>query len=73
MRQIFAGVNAFQAENLRGRYLETTDLAASYTKFLDTLNGMRRLDEIRTFRSLDYGAKKKHILALMDAPTIQDQ
>ena len=65
--------NAFQAENLRGRYLETTDLAASYTKFLDTLNGMRRLDEIRTFRSLDYGAKKKHILALMDTPVIQDQ
>src|ERR1043165_3009031 len=43
--------SAFQAENLRGRYLETTALAASYTEFLDTLNGMRRLHEIRTFRS----------------------
>jgi len=52
---------------LRGRYLEATELAASYTKFLDTLNGMRRLDEIRMFRSLDYGAKKERILALMDA------
>ncbi|HEY2615257.1 MAG TPA: hypothetical protein VGI42_06070 [Chthoniobacterales bacterium] len=58
---------AFRAENLRGRYCETTELAAHYTQFLDTLNGMRRLDEIRAFRSLDYGAKKERILALMDA------
>ena len=65
---LFASQNpgAFQAENLRGRYLETTELAASYTQFLDTLNGMRRLDEIRRFRSLDYGAKKERILALMN-------
>ena len=63
---LFASENpgAFQAENLRGRYLEATELAASYTQFLDTLNGMRRLDEIRMFRSLDYGAKKERILAL---------
>jgi hypothetical protein len=27
---------------------------------------MRRLEEIRTFRSLDYDAKKTHILALTD-------
>jgi len=57
---------AFQAANLRGRYLETTELAARYTEFLDTLNGMRRVDEIRRFRSLDYGAKKERVLALMD-------
>jgi hypothetical protein len=57
---------AFQAENLRGRYLETTELASHYTKFLDTLNGMRRVDEIRRFRSLDYGAKRERVLALMD-------
>jgi len=49
---------------LRGRYLETGELAASYTHYLDTLSGMRRLDEIRLFRSLDYPAKKAHILAL---------
>jgi hypothetical protein len=55
---------AFQSENLRGRYQETGDLAASYTRYLDTLNGMRRLEEIRMFRSLDYPAKKAHILAL---------
>ena len=56
----------FRDVNLRGRYLETCELAASYTQFLDTLNGMRRLEEIRKFRSLDYGAKKAHVFALMD-------
>jgi hypothetical protein len=59
--------NAFRCENLRGRYLETGELAANYTQYLDTLNGMRRLEEIRTFRSLDYPAKKALILALPDA------
>lgn len=58
---------AFQCVNLRGRYLETTELAASYTRFLDTINGLRRLEEIRNFRALEYGAKKQRILALMDA------
>ena len=54
----------FDDANLRGRYLETTELAASYTRFLDTLNGLRRVEEIRTFRALDYDAKKQRILAL---------
>jgi hypothetical protein len=65
---LFASQNpgAFRCANLRGRYLETTELASTYTKFLDTLNGMRRLDEIRRFRSLDYSAKKNRILALAD-------
>jgi hypothetical protein len=40
-------------------------LAASYTRFLDTLNGLRRVEEIRIFRALDYEAKKAYI-ALMD-------
>jgi hypothetical protein len=57
----------FRDENLRRRYSETTELAADYTDYLDSLNGLRRLDEIRRFRSLEYGAKKQHILALMDA------
>ena len=56
---------AFRAANLRGRYLEATELASSYTEYLDTLNGLRRLEEIRVFRSLDYGAKKTRVLALM--------
>ena len=35
--------------------------------FLDTLNAVRRLDEIRRFHSLDYSGKKTRILALMDS------
>jgi hypothetical protein len=58
---------AFRDANLRGRYLETSQLAASYTHYLDTLNGQRRLDEIRRFHALDYGGKKARILALMDS------
>jgi hypothetical protein len=57
---------AFRDKNLRGRYLETRELAASYTHYLDTLNGVRRLDEIRRFHSLDYSAKRARILALTD-------
>lgn len=58
---------AFHDQNLRNRYQETNELASSYTHYLDTLNGLRRLEEIRRFRSLDYGAKKERIFALMDA------
>jgi hypothetical protein len=58
--------DAFRDENLRARYRESCELAASYTQFLDTLNGLRRLEEIRRFRSLEYAAKKARIFALMD-------
>jgi hypothetical protein len=61
---------AFHDRNLRGRYLETSGLAASYTHYLDTINGARRLEEIRNFRALDYSAKKVHILALMDSSRV---
>jgi hypothetical protein len=60
---------AFRDTNLRGRYLETSELAARYTHFLDSLNGQRRLDEIRCFRALDYGAKRQRILELTDSAT----
>ena len=50
--------------NLRGRYLETTELAARYTKYLDALNGLRRIEEIRAFHALSYEEKKRLILAL---------
>ena len=56
--------DAFRDRNLRARYLETTELASSYTLYLDTLNAVRRVEEIRRFRSLDYDDKKKRILAL---------
>lgn len=55
---------AYVDANIRGRYLETTELAANYTRYLDTLVGMRRVDEIRRFHSLDYTKKKARILAL---------
>jgi len=55
---------AFQDRNLRARYLETTELASVYTRHLDSLNGIRRLEEIRRFRSLEYCDKRKYILAL---------
>ena len=63
---LFAAQNprAYTDKNIRERYLETTELASSYTGFLDTLNGARRLDEIRRFRSLDYASKKARVLAL---------
>ncbi len=41
---------------------------SDYTRYLDTLNGLRRLEEIRAFHALDYAAKKQRILAL-PAPT----
>src|SRR3984893_9679777 len=60
--------NSFRDDNLRARYLETGELASSYTHYLDTLNGARRVDEIRIFHALPYDAKKRHILALMNRP-----
>lgn len=60
---------AYADPNLRGRYLETTELALNYTRFLDTLNGLRRVEEVRRFHTLDYGAKKQRILELRDKPT----
>ncbi|HEY0793528.1 MAG TPA: hypothetical protein VGD78_20875 [Chthoniobacterales bacterium] len=59
---------AYQDDNLRARYLETCELASAYTHYLDTLNGVRRLEEIRNFHSLSYEQKQRHILALMDRP-----
>ncbi len=56
--------HAYADPNLRGRYLETTRLAARYTRFLDALNDVRRLEELRTFHALDYPAKRARILAL---------
>jgi len=57
---------AYSDPNLRGRYLETTQLAARYTHYLDSLNGLRRVDEIRQFHSLGFDDKKLLILALPD-------
>jgi hypothetical protein len=61
-----ADPGAYADPNLRGRYMETTQLAARYTRYLDTLNGLRRVDEIRKFHSLGFDDKKLLILALPD-------
>jgi hypothetical protein len=58
---------AFADRNLRARYLETNELAASYTLYLDTLNAVRRVEEIRWFRALDYTQKRERVLALPPA------
>jgi hypothetical protein len=55
---------AYDDVTLRGRYRETGRLAARYTAFLDSLNDLRRLDEIRRFHALDYEKKRARILAL---------
>ena len=59
---------AYADPNLRGRYFETGQLAATYTRYLDALNAARRVEEIRTFHALDYAAKKARILALRAPP-----
>jgi hypothetical protein len=63
---LFAMANpgAYSDPNLRGRYMETSQLAARYTRYLDTLNGLRRVEEIRKFHSLGFDDKKLLILAL---------
>jgi hypothetical protein len=65
---MFSAMNpgAYSDPNLRGRYMETSKLAARYTQFLDSLNGLRRVEEIRKFHSLEFGEKKALILALPD-------
>lgn len=57
--------DAFSDQTLRGRYLETTQLASQYTRLLDALNAARRVDEIRIFHALDYTGKKDRVLQLM--------
>lgn len=55
---------AYTDTNLRGRYMETTELAARYTKLLDALSAARRVEEIRVFHALDYAGKRERILQL---------
>jgi hypothetical protein len=55
---------AYESRGLRGRYLETSRLAKRYTRYLDSLTGARRLEEIRQFRALEYPAKRQYILQL---------
>ncbi len=56
--------HAYDDAALKGRYLETTRLAKSYTKYLESLAAARRVQEIRLFHALPYEEKRRHILAL---------
>jgi hypothetical protein len=53
---------------IRARYMETTRLAKSYTRYLDSLIAARRVEEIRHFHALPYDEKRSHILRLKDRP-----
>ncbi len=53
---------------LRARYAETTALAHSYTRFLESLGATRRIEEIRVFHALPYEEKRTRILALNPPP-----
>jgi hypothetical protein len=48
--------------------METTQLAKSYTKYLESLAAARRVEDIRLFHALTYEDKRHHILALKDKP-----
>ncbi|MFA7343186.1 MAG: hypothetical protein WC003_02670 [Terrimicrobiaceae bacterium] len=56
----------YQSTSLRARYLETTELAASYTRFLEGIHAARRAHEIQTFHALGYDEKRTRILRLCD-------
>lgn len=62
--------SSYRAEAIRGRYTETTGLARTYTRYLESLAATCRIEEIRRFHALPYTGKKQHILALPPpAPT----
>ncbi|HVE16669.1 MAG TPA: hypothetical protein VNB29_08020 [Chthoniobacterales bacterium] len=58
--------HAYRDANLRERYMETTNLARTYTRYLESLAASRRVEEIRLFHALPYDEKRRHILALED-------
>jgi hypothetical protein len=57
---------AYRDPQLRARYAETTRLARRYTRYLDSLAAMRRVEEIRLFHALSYPEKCQRVLALTD-------
>ncbi len=57
---------SFRDKTLGARYAETTLLAKTYTRYLESLAASRRVEEIQVFHALSYDEKRKHILALPD-------
>lgn len=56
--------SSFRNNTIKARYTETTLLAKKYTRYLEGLTALRRIEEIRIFHALDYGCKRERILAL---------
>jgi hypothetical protein len=57
---------SFRDRTISARYAETTYLARSYTRHLESLAASRRVEEIRLFHALEYDRKRERILALQD-------
>jgi hypothetical protein len=57
---------SFRDRTISARYVETTYLARSYTRYLESLAASRRVEEIRLFHALEYDRKRERILALPD-------
>jgi hypothetical protein len=57
---------SFRDRTISARYAETTCLAGSYTRYLESLAASRRVEEIRVFHALEYDRKRERILALRD-------
>ncbi|MFY8217255.1 MAG: hypothetical protein ACOVMP_11720 [Chthoniobacterales bacterium] len=56
--------SSYNHNALRARYSETTQLASSYTRYLESLAASRRVAEIRCFHALSYQQKRARILLL---------
>ena len=57
---------SFRDKTISARYAETTLLAKSYTRYLESLAAARRVEEIRIFHALEYDRKRARIFALRD-------
>ena len=57
---------SFRDKTISARYAETTLLAKSYTRYLESLAAARRVEEIRIFHALEYDGKRARIFALRD-------
>jgi len=55
---------SFRDKTVSARYAETTLLAESYTRYLESLVASRRVEEIRIFHALEYDRKRARIIAL---------
>ena len=51
----------YATEELRERYRETRHWAARYADYLDTMEGLARLAEVRAFHHLDYTGKLRRV------------